>query len=83
MASAQFSQHNLRLVVLGRYLHVSVTKYQDLRQDLRQDFFNFEPCTLKSLSLSFPLKLTDLWITSLLFDLNYKFINGSFAFSPG
>ena len=29
------------------------------------------------------LKLTDLWITSLLFDLNYKFINGSFAFSPG
>ena len=32
MASAQFSQHNLRLVVSGRYLHVSVTKYQDLRQ---------------------------------------------------
>ena len=29
------------------------------------------------------LKLTDLWITRLLFDLNYKFINGSFAFSPG
>ena len=29
------------------------------------------------------LKLTDLWITSLLFDLNYKFVNGSFAFSPG
>ena len=29
------------------------------------------------------LKLTDLWITSLLFDLKYKFINGSFAFSPG
>ena len=29
------------------------------------------------------LKLTDLWLTSLLFDLNYKFINGSFAFSPG
>ena len=28
-------------------------------------------------------KLTDLWITSLLFDLKYKFINGSFAFSPG
>ena len=25
----------------------------------------------------------DLWITSLLFDLNYEFINGSFAFSPG
>ena len=29
------------------------------------------------------LKLTDLWITSLLLDLKYKFINGSFAFSPG
>ena len=29
------------------------------------------------------LKLTDLWITSLLFDLSYKFINGSFSFSPG
>ena len=27
------------------------------------------------------LKLTDLWIKSL-FDLNYKFINWSFAFSP-
>ena len=25
----------------------------------------------------------DLWITSLLFDLNREFINGSFAFSPG
>ena len=29
------------------------------------------------------LKLTDLWITILLFDLKYKFINGSFDFSPG
>ena len=28
------------------------------------------------------LKLTDLWITRLLFDLNYKFISRSFAFSP-
>ena len=27
-------------------------------------------------------ELTDLWNTSLLFNLNYKFINGSFAFSP-
>ena len=44
--------------------------------------------TLKSLSHSLKshecgLKLTDLWITSLLFDLNDKFINGSFAFSRG
>ena len=29
------------------------------------------------------LKLTDLWITSILFHLNDKFINGSFAVSPG
>ena len=29
------------------------------------------------------LKLTDLWIKSLLFDLNYKLIDWSFAFSPG
>ena len=29
------------------------------------------------------LKLTNLWNTSLLFDLNNKYINGSFAFSPG
>ena len=29
------------------------------------------------------LKLTYLWNTSLLFDLNYKFINGCFAFSRG
>ena len=28
-------------------------------------------------------KLTDLWITSLLLDLNDKFIDGSFPFSPG
>ena len=34
-------------------------------------------------SREFALKLTDLWITSLLFDLNNKFINGSFEFSPG
>ena len=47
-------------------------------------------CSLKSVSLSLKihmnqrtLKLTDLGITSLLFHLNYKLINGSFAFSPG
>ena len=44
----------------------------------------------KPLLIAFPsklyesaLKLTNMWITSLSFDLNYKFINGSFAFSPG
>ena len=45
--------------------------------------------SLKSLSLSLKshmnvlcaLKLTELWNTSLLFDLNYEFINGSLAFS--
>ena len=30
----------------------------------------------------YALNLTDLWITSLLFDLNHKFIDGSFAFNP-
>ena len=48
--------------------------------------------SLKSLSLSLKshmnvlcaLKLTELWNTSLLlFDLNYKYTNGSLAFSPG
>ena len=33
--------------------------------------------------MNVPFKLTDLWITSLLFDLNYKFINRIFSFSPG
>ena len=28
------------------------------------------------------LKLTELWNISLLYDLNYKYINGSLAFSP-
>ena len=31
-----FSQHNLRLVVLGHCLHVSVTKFQDKFTSLRQ-----------------------------------------------
>ena len=29
------------------------------------------------------LKLTELWNTSIFFDLNYDFIDESFAFSPG
>ena len=33
--------------------------------------------------MNVPFKLTDLWITSLLFDLNYKFINRISSFSPG
>ena len=33
--------------------------------------------------MNVPFKLTDLWITSLLFDLNYKFINRFSSFSPG
>ena len=50
-----------------------------------QDFFSLQ----NHLALAFPkkshmcLKLTDLYITSLLFDLSYKFISVSFAFSPG
>ena len=53
-------------------------------------FANSSNSSLKPLSLSLelshykcPLKLTDLWIISLLFDLNYKLINGSFAFITG
>ena len=50
------------------------------------------PCKMFHSKITYPfpqkshecaLKLTDLWFTSLLFDLKYKFINGSFAFSPG
>ena len=40
-----------------------------------------EPLLL--LNVTEALKLTDLWNTKLLFDLSYKFINGSFAFSCG
>ena len=36
MARAQFSQHNLRLVVLGCCLHVSVSKFQDKFSSLQQ-----------------------------------------------
>ena len=36
MARAQFSQHNLRLVVLGCCLHVSVSKFRDKFSSLRQ-----------------------------------------------
>ena len=46
----------------------------------------FFGCTYKTpcnISFTLALKLTDLWITSLLFDLNYKFIKGRFAISPG
>ena len=43
--------------------------------------------SLKSLSRCFKIEVRwmcpDLWITSLWFDLNYEFTNGSFAFSPG
>ena len=47
--------------------------------------------SLNSLSLSLKshmnvlcaLKLAELWNTNLLFDLNYKYINESLAFSPG
>ena len=64
---------------------------KDYQLDLR--FVSLLDCLqtnfyLKSLSFYLKsygsaLKLTGLWITSLLFYLNNKFINGSFAFSPG
>ena len=56
------------------------------------DVVSFLHCVLIIFSLSHPApplksygsrQLTDLWITSLLFDLHYKRINWSYAFSPG
>ena len=43
----------------------------------------FSKITQKSHECVCALKLTELWNTSLLFDLHYKFINESLAFSPG
>ena len=46
-------------------------------------FFSKNPLAFPSKSHERALKLTELWNTSLLFDLNYEFINGSLAFSAG
>ena len=46
-------------------------------------FFSKITWLLSRKSYGSALKLAGLWITSLLFDLNNKFINRSFAFSPG
>ena len=57
-----------------------------IRLSIRCKIFFHSKITQPQLSLKShicAIKLTDLWITSLLFDLNYEFINGSFAFSPG
>ena len=56
----------------------------EIRLSTRCKMFHFKitwPFLQKSHECA--LKLTDLWITSLLFDLHYKFFNGSFALSPG
>ena len=45
--------------------------------------FSLQSLSLSHKSYECALKSNDLWITSLLFDLNNKFINGSFTFSPG
>ena len=47
------------------------------------DYFSLKSLPFPQKSHERALKLTDLWTTSFLFDLNYKFINGSFAFSTG
>ena len=46
-------------------------------------FFSKITQLLSQMSYGSALKLTGLWITSLLFDLNNEFINRSLAFSPG
>ena len=51
--------------------------------DCLQIIFSLQSLRLSHKSYECALKLNDLWITSLLFDLNNKFMNGSFTFSPG
>ena len=67
-----------------------VPKVSSIEVLIRPGLFTIFIFSLKSRSLSLTShmnqhaqKLTDLGITSLLFDLNYKFINGSFASSSG
>ena len=69
-----FSQHNLRLVVSERYLHVSVTKYQDKFASLRQvnspnSWDKFQICCtdmyLIRLLLNFAVFRVFLWISRL------------------
>ena len=43
----------------------------------------FLPKNTTSKSEPLDAGITNLWITSLLFDLNYEIINRSFGFSPG
>ena len=50
------------------------------------NYFSLKPLSLSlksHINVLCALKLTELWNTGLFFDLNYKFINGSLAFSPG
>ena len=67
-----FSQHNLRLVVSWRYLHVSVTKYQDKFASLRQvnspnSWDKFQICCADMYLIRFPLNFAVfrvfLWIS--------------------
>ena len=69
-----FSQHNLRLVVWWRYLHVSVTKYQDKFASLRQvnspnSWDKFQICCADMYLIRFPLNFAVfrvfLWISRL------------------
>ena len=66
-----FSQHNLRLVVSGRFLHVSVTKFQEKFASLRQvnspnSWDKFQICCtdmyLIRLVLNFTVFRVFLWI---------------------
>ena len=60
-----FSQHNLRLVVSGRCLHVSVTKFQDKFASLRQvnspySWNKFQICCTDMCLIRFLLNFVDL-----------------------
>ena len=63
----------------NQFLGVHMGYQLDVRSRSLGLFANY--FSLKSLSLVLS-KLTELSNTSLLFDLNYKFINESLAFSP-
>ena len=76
-----FSQHNCRLVVSGRYLHVSVTKYEDKFASLGQvnspnswDKFQIcctDMCLIRFL-LNFAVFCEFLWISRLRYCSKYQ-----------
>ena len=68
--------HGLGACNLILYIHFFINL------QLPQQYIRW-PVSLPQKSHKCALKLTDLWITSLLFDVNYEFNNRSFTFSAG